>query len=194
MKLHDISRTHQDALLYPGSDKPIINRVYDMKDGAPFNASMITSGSHIGTHADAKCHFLIDSDISIEQMNLDYYYGECKVVTVPKDTLLTDEHFKGKIDNVKRLVIHGGGKSYLTASAVKYFIEKNIITIVIDAWSVAPLDNEVEIHTMILSSNMAIVENVILDNVKDGQYILSAFPVKYAGCDGSPVRAVLIEP
>ncbi len=193
MKLYDISRVHQEALLYPGSDAPKIERVYDMNNGAAFNASIITTGSHIGTHADSTCHFVASSDVSIDQMSLDFYYGDCRVVTVPEDSLLTKDDFKGKIDNVKRLVIHGGGKSYLSVSAVEYFIEKHIATIVTDAWSVAPLDNEVEIHQLILSANMAIVENVVLDNIDDGDYILSAFPIKYGGCDGAPVRAVLIK-
>ncbi len=193
MKLHDISRVHQEALLYPGSDLPKIDRVYDMSNGAPFNASIITTGSHIGTHADSTCHFVASSNVSIDQMPLDFYYGSCRVVSVPEDSLLTKENFDGKIDNVKRVVIHGGGKSYLNVSAVEYFIEKNICTIVTDAWSVAPLDNEVQIHQLILSSNRAIVENVILDGVDDGDYILSAFPIKYGGCDGAPVRAVLIK-
>ena len=32
----------------------------------------------------------------------------------------------------------------------------------------------------------------MLDETPDGDYLLFAFPMKYAGCDGAPVRAVLL--
>ena len=192
MKLIDITRTVQEAPIYPGSSPVTVEQFYDMKKGAPFNASLITAGSHMGTHADAYRHFLMDSTVGIDQMELFRYYGPCRVVTVPQNALITKEDLAGKIDGCQRLVIHGGGYSYLTKEAAEYIAEKGILTVVIDAWSVAPLDNEAEIHSIILSRGIAVVENVVLDGIADGEYTLCAFPVKLGGCDGSPVRAVLI--
>ena len=193
MKIIDISRCTQEAPIYPGASPIQVERFYDMKKGAPFNASMITAGSHMGTHADASCHFLKDSTVGIDQMDLSRYYGPCRVLTVPEAALITREAQEGRIHNCERLVIHGGGKSYLTKEAANYIVEKGILTLVTDAWSIAPLDNEAEIHGIIMAPGLAVVENVILDGVKDGDYILCAFPVKIGGCDGAPVRAILIE-
>ena len=192
MKIIDISHRVQEAPIYPGSSPVQIEQVYDMKKGDPFSVSMITTGSHMGTHADAYCHFLKDSYAGIDQMDLSRYYGPCRVLTVPENALITRENLEGRIDNCERLVIHGNGQSYLTKDAASYIVEKGILAVVTDAWSVAPLDNEAEIHAIIMGSGMAVVENVILGSVEDGDYILSAFPVKIAGCDGAPVRAVLI--
>ena len=192
MKIIDISRIAQDAPLYPGASPIQVERGYDMQKGAPFNASMITSGSHIGTHADANCHFLKDSTIGIDEMDLSLYYGQCRVISVPEKTPITRDTLMGKIDNCERLVIHGGGYSYLTKDAADYIVEKGVKTIVTDAWSVAPLDNEAEIHQTIMAPGIAVVENIVLDGVKDGEYTLCAFPIKIGGCDGAPVRAVLI--
>ena len=61
-----------------------------------------------------------------------------------------------------------------------------------DAVSVAPADNERSIHELLAGGEVAVIENVVLDDVEDGDYLLFAFPVKYGGCDGAPVRAVLI--
>ena len=58
--------------------------------------------------------------------------------------------------------------------------------------SVAPDDNERNIHELLMGGNVAVIENAVLDGVEDGDYLLFAFPVKYGGCDGAPVRAVLI--
>ena len=192
MRIIDISRTVQDAPIYPGASPIQVDRVYDMQKGSPFNASMITTGSHMGTHADANCHFLKDSTIGIDKMDLSFYYGPCRVITVPEETPISREALEGRIDNCKRLVIHSGGKSYFTKEAAEYVVEKGIITIVTDAWSVAPLGNEAEIHQAVMAPGLAVVENVILDGVEDGDYTLCAFPIKIGGCDGAPVRAVLL--
>jgi len=192
MKLIDITRTVQEAPLYPGSSPVRIERVSDINDGAHANVSKITTGSHIGTHADAFNHFLKESTIGMDKMDLTHYYGPCRVVTVPENTMITREHLEGKIDNCERLVIHGNKFSYLTIEAAQYIIDKEVITIVTDAMSIGPPNNEAEVHNLVLGSAIAVVENVILDEVEDGNYTLSAFPIKYGGCDGAPVRAVLI--
>jgi arylformamidase len=163
-----------------------------MKEGAPFNLSKITAGSHMGTHADASCHFLKDSDVGIDKMELFRYYGPCRVVTVPESALITKKDLEGKIDNCERLVLRGGGNSYLARDAAEYIVEKGINTVVTDALSIAPIGNETEIHVIILTPGTAVVESVVLNHVADGEYTLCAFPIKIEGCDGAPVRAVLI--
>jgi len=192
MKLIDITRRAQDAPIYPGSSPIQVEQVCDMNKGDPFNASMITSGSHMGTHADAYRHFLRDSTTGIDEMELFRYYGPCRVITVPEATPITRGTLEGRINDCERLLIHGGGFSYLTKDAAEYIVEKGVLTIVTDAWSIAPLDNEAEIHTIVLTPGLAVVENVNLEDVEDDDYILCAFPVKIGGCDGAPVRAVLI--
>ena len=192
MKLIDISRTVQEAPIYPGASPILVEQVYDMNKGDPFNASKITTGSHMGTHADAGRHFVKGNTIGVDQLELFRFYGPCRVVTVPEKTLITKAALEGKIEGCERLVIHGGGQSYLTKDAADYIVEKGVLTVVTDGWSIAPMDNEAEIHEIILAPGLAVVENVILDGVTDGDYILCAFPIKIGGCDGSPVRAVLI--
>lgn len=192
MKLIDISRTVQEAPLYPGSAPTSIDRVADMNKGAVYNLSIIGTNSHAGTHADAYCHFFRDSTVGIDAMDLSRYYGPCRVVSVPAKTPISKAALQGKIDGAERLVIHGGGLSYLTKAAAEYIVACGIKTVVTDAWSIGPLDNEAEIHNIILGANIAVVENAILDGVLDGDYTLCAFPVKFGGCDGAPVRAVLI--
>jgi len=192
MKLIDISRTVQNAPLYPGSSPVKIEQIMDMQKGDHANVSMITTGSHIGTHADAFSHFLKESNTGIDKIDLTHYYGRCRVVTVPENSLIIKDILEGKIDGCERLVIHGNKFSYLTKEAAQYIIDKKIVTIITDAMSIAPPDNEAEIHKMVMGAGIAVIENVILDGVEDGDYILCAFPIKIGDCDGAPVRAVLI--
>lgn len=191
--LYDITRTVQEAPIYPGSPPITIDRVSDMSKGAVFNSSMVTADSHMGTHADAYCHFLNDSDVTIDKMQLERYIGPCRVVTVPSDTLITKEDLAGRIDGAERLILHGGGRSYLAPDAARYIVSLGILTVVTDSWSVAPLDNEAQIHEILLGAGVAVIENVILDKIADGEYALMAAPIKLGGCDGAPVRAVLAD-
>jgi len=109
MKLIDITRAVQEAPIYPGSLPVKVERVNDIKKGAHANTSMITAGSHMGTHADASSHFLADSTISIDKMDLEHYYGQCRVLSFSAESMICADNLKGKIDDCKRLIIHGGG-------------------------------------------------------------------------------------
>lgn len=191
MKLIDITRSLSEAPVYPGSFKTEVDRVDKISEGCDSNYSHVRTNTHAGTHIDATCHF-VDGGKTVEQMKLELYYGPCRVLSFPENTILTKADFEGKLDGVTRLAIHGGGFTYMEATAAQYLIDCGITTIVTDAWSVAPLNNEKQIHYMILAAGIAIVENVILDDVADGDYHLIAFPAKFDGCDGAPVRAVLV--
>ena len=191
MKIYDISRTAQEAPIYPGSEPIDIQKLRDMDQGGEYNDSRITAGSHMGTHADAFSHFL-PGGASIDQMELEHYCGKCRVLTVPAGALITLDDIRGRLEGAKRLVFHTGGESYLCEEAAEYLAACGVQTVVTDALSVGPADNEAAIHGLLFSAGIAVVENAVLDGVEDGEYLLFAFPVKYGGCDGAPVRAVLI--
>jgi len=191
MKITDITREIKSAPIYPGSEPVKVEKLTEMEKGDLFTCSLITAGSHMGTHADAFAHFIMGGK-TIEKMDLDHYYGKCVVVTTPQDMPIYKKDIEGKIEGYKRIVLHTG-KGYLTKEAAEYIVEVGVKTVVTDYWSIAPLDNEKEIHEIILGNGIAAIESVILDNVDDGEYILSALPIKIEGCDGGLVRAVLIE-
>ena len=46
-------------------------------------------------------------------------------------------------------------------------------------------------HHAVQARRMAILEGIVLDDVAPGDYELIALPLKLAGMDASPVRAVL---
>ena len=192
MKFIDISRPLLKAPKYPTAPETVLNQVDRISEGTDSNFTLITTNTHAGTHADACCHF-VDGDTPIGDMPLELYYGPCRVLTFPERTMLSREDFLGKLDGAQRVAIHGGGFTYLRADAAQYITECGIRCLLTDAWSPAPLDNEKEIHRIFLLNRVAIIENVVLDHVKDGDYDLIAFPANFGDTDGAPVRAVLIE-
>ena len=191
MRIIDISRTLQEAPRYYKDEPAKFERVSSMEEGAENNASVVTAGVHMGTHADAFSHFLPEG-AGIDKMPLEHYCGKCRVITVPSDTLVKLSDIKGRLAGSERIVLRSGGTSYLCEQAAEYIAACGIKAVVTDAVSVAPDDNERNIHELLMGGNVAVIENAVLDGVEDGDYLLFAFPVKYGGCDGAPVRAVLI--
>ena len=47
-------------------------------------------------------------------------------------------------------------------------------------------------HNILLRSGVAILEGLVLENVPEGEYEISALPLKIKGGEGSPVRAILV--
>ena len=191
MKIIDISRTLQEAPVYPGDEPAKFELVQDMANGDICNTSIISSCVHMGTHADAFSHFIADGT-TIDKMPLEHYCGKCRVITVPENGLVKLSDIKGKLAGGERIALRSEGTSFLCEQAAEYIAACGIKAVLTDAVSVAPDDNEESIHRLLMEGNVAVIENVCLENAPDGDYLLFAFPVKYGGCDGAPVRAVLI--
>ena len=49
------------------------------------------------------------------------------------------------------------------------------------------------VRRALLGAGVLVLEGLDLEGVAPGRYTLSCFPLKLAGGDGSPVRAVLVE-
>ena len=171
MKIIDITRALEDVTLYPGPSEA---------DG------------RLGTHADAFNRYLPGNGTSIDKMPLDSYCGNCRVISVPGDGLITIEDVRGQLHGAKRVVLRGGGGAYLCEEAARYLASCKIKLLVTDAPSVAQAGSDAEIHRILFDAGIAVVENVELDKVADGKYLIFAFPIKYTGGDNAPVRAVLV--
>ena len=192
MKIFDISRRLQDAPVYHADEPAEIHRVLDMDKGDGWNVSLITAGSHLGTHADAFSHFFADG-LSIDRMPLEYYCGPCRVLSVDAEELVRLEDIRGRFGGVERIALHTGGQKCLCEQAASYLVQCGVKLLVTDAMSVAPDDDALTVHRILLGGGVAIVENADLTEVPDGDYLIFAFPVKIGDCDGAPVRAVLLK-
>jgi len=191
MQIIDISRPLPLAPKYPTAPETIITQVAFIARGAESNFTVLNTNTHAGTHVDAKKHF-VDGAQGIGEMELARYFGPIRVITFPENAMLSRSDFEGRIGDMPRVAIHGGGNTFLLPSAAEYLVEKGILCIVTDGMSPAPLDNEKQIHSCLLSNDVGIVENVILADVTDGDYTLVAFPANFGDLDGAPARAVLL--
>lgn len=191
MKLIDITRTIQEAPIYPGSAPFSLTPLTVIGDTEEFNITMLQGDSHLGTHVDAPRHACADG-AAIDQTDLALYYGPCRVATVPAGRLLTAADLEPFLTDCSRLLLKSNGTSHISLEAASFLAQHHLRLLGTDSLSAAPMDCEGPIHRLLLGQGIALLENLQLDHVPDGDYILCAFPLKIAQGDGSPVRAVLL--
>ena len=193
MKIIDISQEVLSCKVYEGDPTPKANKIIDMADGGVYNLSALSLCAHNGTHIDAPLHFLSDGK-SIDAMSLEHFVGECFVAehngdVTERDALeILEKARKSGAD--ERILIKGDAT--VTEEAARVFAEAEILLLGNESQSVGPLDSPMAVHKILLSKNIALLEGIVLKNVKEGRYILNCAPLNIKGFEGAPCRAILI--
>jgi arylformamidase len=212
MKIWDISRTlSNDFAEWPG-DEPFHYRLTrEIANGASVNLGAITMSVHNGTHADVRFHFDRKGE-SIDKAPLDIYLGRATVVDLAQaffrskeKHLITTEDLRPHAEEIaatSRLLVKTGRWSDSTifpnqipviAADVPAWLQKNGVKLLgLDLPSMDEIDStSLQNHHALARAGIAIVESLDLGEVASGIYNLAALPLKIAGGDGAPVRAIL---
>lgn len=190
MLIYDISREVLSVPVYEGDPKPSMRFLKKIEDGSLYNLSTVTMCTHTGTHIDAPLHF-DEEGKDITALRLSQFYGRCTVVTI--EGILTGEDMERLLPHCeRRLILHSSGNAYLSVSAARVIADSNLILVGTDALSIAPPFDEYMPHLELARAGVAVLEGLYLEGVEDGSYTLSAFPLRIAGAEASPCRAVLI--
>jgi len=196
-----------DLPLWPGDPPPNMDYMKCISGGYRCNVTRLDSGVHFGTHLDAPCHF-IEGRKGVDELDLGVLIGDCLVVEVPDVQEVTPEHLEARDipPGTERLLIktqnsalwdnpaHEFRTDYaaITADAAKWVVERGIKLIGIDYLSIQLFDDEVSTtHLVLLDAEVIIVEALDLRAAQPGNYKLTCLPMKLAGADGAPVRALL---
>jgi arylformamidase len=76
--------------------------------------------------------------------------------------------------------------------AVHALADRGVLLVGIDTASIDPAQSKaLPSHQVIRARGLRVLENLVLDDVPEGDYELIALPLKLAQADASPVRAVL---
>lgn len=191
MLLYDISTDILTAKVYEGDPAPSLEYIKSAENGDDYNLSVLSTCMHTGTHIDSPFHF--DSDGSkIEDMKLSVFYGKCTVVSIKG--ILTGEDMERLLPYCKRrLILHGRGEAYISYSAAVVIADSDICLIGTDGISVSTEFDEYRTHMEFARANVAVLEGLNLEGIRDGEYTLCAFPIKVKGAEAAPCRAVLME-
>ena len=187
MRIFDISRDIMTTKPYGTDPVPKLKQIARLEK-AGYNLSRIEMSLHAATHVDAPLHF-IEKGADISSVLVEIFVGPCTVMTVPSQKLDAMFFMTQKFE--ERLILRGGGE--LTESAIGYLYSRGLKLIGTDRESIGQPTDEKTAHVTLLGYGIAVVENLELSEVHDGNYILSAAPLKIAGGEAAPCRAVLIE-
>jgi arylformamidase len=212
MKIWDISRTLSDDLAeWPGDEPFRFRLTRKIAAGQSVNLGAIGMSVHNGTHADARFHFDTNGE-SIEKAPLEIYLGRAAVVDLTEafsqskeKQLITVEDLQPHSEEIaesSRLLVKTGRWGDFTvfpnqipviAADVPSWLQKNGVKLLgLDLPSVDEIDSKsLQNHHALVGAGIAIVESLDLSGVAPGIYNFAALPLKIAGADGAPMRAVL---
>ena len=193
MNIIDISQEVFTCNVFPGDPPPQKDRQMSIAEGDICNLTNLSMCAHNGTHVDAPFHF-IDGARTIDEMGLEPYVGDCYVARHDGDVTSEDADRilkKAALAGAdKRILI--GGKATVTSGAAKVFADGGIVLLGNESQTVGPEDAPKEVHMILLGKEVTLLEGIVLNDVSEGKYFLSAAPLNLGGCDGAPCRAYLI--
>ena len=191
MKIYDISQEVFSCAVYSGDPVPEKRMLCATASGDCYNLTAFSMCAHNGTHIDAPFHFL-ENGKTVDQMDLSAFVGQCYVARYDGILGAGDaETVLKKASGAQRILI--AGKATVTAEAAEIFARSGIKLLGNEGQTVGPEDAPMEVHLILLSRGIALLEGVVLQNVPEGQYFLSAAPLNLAGADGAPCRAFLTD-
>jgi arylformamidase len=202
--LWDISPpVRPDAPVFPG-DTPYRQRWNcTISDACPVNVSVIELSPHVGAHADAPLHY-DPAGVAIGALPLEPYLGPCRVIhAIGCGALIAWQHLEHAAAELPaRVLVRTYARApldrfddALTAYApqtIEQLAARGVRLIGIDTASIDPADSKaLPSHQVVRRLGLRVLENLVLDDVPEGDYELIALPLKLMHCDASPVRAVL---
>lgn len=188
----DISQEILSCTVYPGDPVPKAEKLMDMSKGDLYNLTTFSMCAHNGTHVDAPAHF-IHNGKTVDQLPPQAFVGDCWLAH--HTGLMTAEQASAILARAQaagapqRILI--AGDSVITADAATVFARGKILLIGVESQSMGPVDAPMEVHKILLSQEIVLLEGLVLTDIPQGRYFLSALPLNIAGAEGAPCRAYL---
>lgn len=191
--------------VYPGDPEPRIDSVRKIENGDVANLSLLTMGSHTGTHVDAPYHFIKDG-ARLGQVSMDRMVGEALVADLRGRTQVDAAALKdvplraGDIllcltDNSARWSAPSFQRdfTFITKDAADQLVERGVKAVGIDYLSIEQFGSpDFPVHRRLLGEGIFVIEGLDLGAVTPGRYTLVCLPLKFPELDGAPARAVLL--
>ena len=208
MKIHDVSvPISPDLPVYPGDAGVVLTPVARMAQGGVADVSLLSLGTHTGTHVDPPGHF-IPGGATGAHLSLEVLVGPAWVADVCGHRVISREVLE-RIDlpaGVERLLFKTDNSHlwarpgfaedfvYIDGGAAQWLVDRGVKLVGIDYLSVEQFGFDRPVaHRTLLGAGVIIIEGLDLRAIKQGPYTLACLPIKIAGGDGAPARVVLIE-
>ena len=193
--------------VYEGDAPMKFDFLKDMRKGDNLTLSVYSLGAHSGTHIDAPMHFIRDG-APVDQVSLERLIGAARVIDIPDSVQAIDATELNRRDwrGAERMLFRTRSTlrgwmdsvqfhrdfAYIAPDAAQLLADAGVALIGIDYISAeqfgAPAPRT---HQILLGRGIPIVEGLDLRSVEAGNYELIVLPMKVAGHEGAPARAVL---
>ena len=205
-RIWDISPPiHAASPVFPGDTAYQQHWVATLSPDCPVNVSTITLSPHIGAHADAPLHY-DPAGATAGAVDLLPYLGPCRVIHALNCGALIEWHHieqatgqlppRVLVRTYDRMPVDqwDANLAAYAPATVERLAALGVQLIGIDTASIDPADSKsLDSHQVIRRLNLRVLENLVLDDVPEGDYELIALPLKLMTADASPVRAILRE-
>jgi arylformamidase len=190
---------------WPGNPEVRVHmREKATRDGGVSRVSELSFGSHTGTHVDAPVHFGLNSQ-GVDSLSLDALVGPARVVALEETGAIARADLEPlAVERGERLLLKTRNSSrcwgtddfvedyvYVTPEGAGYLAERGVRTVGVDYLSVGGRKDGAATHRVLLRAGICILEGLNLSMVTPGAYELVALPLRIAGGDGAPARAIL---
>ena len=206
LRLWDISPpVHAGSPVFPGDAAYSSVWAARIGPGCPVNVSTLTLSPHTGAHADAPLHY-DDAGAAIGAVALEPFLGRCRVIhAIARGPLLLWQHLEHALAELPPRVLvrtyetmpfdrWDAALAAYAPQTIERLADLGVTLVGIDTASIDPADSKtLDSHQVIRRRGLRVLENLVLDEVPEGDYELIALPLKLTTADASPVRAVLRE-
>jgi len=197
----DVSVPIYDGMVHwPDNPSITLNAIMHVERGDAATVSALEMGTHTGTHIDAPIHF-IRGGAGVDAVPLENLIGPARVIEIENPSVVTRAELRShNLGHSERLLFKTlnshrcwNGSEFVTnfvslaEDAATYLAELNTLAIGIDYLSVG----SPEVHRTLIGAGVVIIEGLNLSDVNPGQYEFLCLPLRIAGGDGAPARALL---
>ena len=196
-----------DTPVWPGDTPVGVERVWRMEAGSPVNVARLTCSPHTGAHADAPLHYEAGA-ATIGEVPLEPFLGPCRVIhAIGSGPLVEMRHLAHALAPAAaslpaRVLVRTYTRAPLdrfdpdcaafAPATVEALADLGVSLVGIDTASVDPAASKtLDSHQVLRRRGLRVLENLVLDDVPEGDYELIALPLRLTSADASPVRAVL---
>ncbi len=206
-EMHDISVPLEAAPAYPGDDSFSRKWATRLGEGADYNLSALNLGSHLASHLDFPSHILKNGRTQ-EMYPLDRFILPAQVIAsegdeaiqpsaIPLHSIHKGEALLFKTRNSSQRLMHNAvfSENYISLSpdTALLCVSRSVNLVGIDYLSVDRYeDASLSVHRTLLENDILILEGIDLDDIPCGRYTLICLPLRIAGAEASPVRAILV--
>ncbi|MFQ5616802.1 MAG: cyclase family protein [Anaerolineales bacterium] len=209
MAIHDISLPISGSIIvWPGDPGVKITQTAHLDKGDMMTVSRLDMGAHTGTHVDAPCHF-VPGGSGVDALGLNVLVGPALVVHVLEADAISANLLEGLAipPGTERVLFRTrnsdrwacGEREFdedfvaIAEDGAEWLVERGVRLVGIDYLSVGPFNDPVPTHLVLLRAGVIALEGLNLSGIVPGVYQLVCLPIKIAGSDGAPARAILID-